>query len=104
MNNLNYLNEMIELLQNLLEDLKSLRDGNELNSEVLSKSPVLNGWSQTTRSTACLEGVVQEHPRLGKSKVILTSDLYYLDPEMRFARTLSRYYRLGKPAKFKGLR
>ncbi len=100
MNSQQYLNDMINKLQRLIEDLKMLRDGKGPVSETLDDSPALYDWNQTTRPAVCLEGFVQEHPRLGRNRLIITSDLYYLDPELQFARTLSRFYRLGNPVRF----
>lgn len=104
MNSQNYLNDMISKLHQLIDDLQSLREGKQPAPEILDYSPRLYDWNQTTRPAACLEGLVQEHPLLGRNRLIITSDLYYLDPEMRFARTLSRFYRLGKPARFRNQR
>ena len=101
MNSQQYLNDMINKLHQLIDDLKMLRDGKQPAPEILDDSPALYDWNQTTRPAACLEGLVQEHPLLGRYRLIITSDLYYLDPEMRFARTLSRFYRLGNPARFR---
>ncbi|WP_411507829.1 DUF6634 family protein [Brucella anthropi] len=101
MNSQNYLNDMISKLHQLIDDLKMLRDSKKPDHEILDDSPTLYDWNQTTRPAACLEGLVQEHPLLGRNRLIITSDLYYLDPEMRFARTLSRFYRLGNPARFR---
>lgn len=100
MNSQQYLNDMISKLNQLIDDLQSLREGKQPAPEILDNSPTLYDWNQTTRSAVCLEGFVQEHPRLGRNRLIITSDLYYLDPELQFARTLSRFYRLGNPARF----
>ena len=50
---------------------------------------LLNGLSLT--------GFVAGHPVLG-SKNIVTSPQWVLDPGLSWARTLSRFYRLGVPA------
>jgi hypothetical protein len=47
-------------------------------------------------SGLALTGFVAGHPRLG-AMAIVTSPLWVLDPELCWARTLSRFYRLGVP-------
>jgi hypothetical protein len=54
-------------------------------------------WSLAVRPTACLEGFVMDHPTLGTGRVT-TSELYYFDKKAGIARTLSRWYRLGRPS------
>jgi len=48
-------------------------------------------------SGLCLAGFAAGHPLLG-TKHIATSPVWVLDPGLRWARTLSRFYRLGVPA------
>ncbi|MFC0242636.1 DUF6634 family protein [Rhodopseudomonas telluris] len=44
-----------------------------------------------------LVGQVTDHPQLG-SRWIITSQLWFADPGGRWARTLSRFYNLARPA------
>lgn len=104
MNNPNYLAETISALDKLVNDLKVLRDGKQPDLNLLDNSPLLNEWVRTTRALPCLEGMVLEHPKLGSRRLITTSELFYVDPQLHFARTYSRFYRLGKPAPVRGLR
>lgn len=50
------------------------------------------------RSSCCLAGEVSGHPQLHGS--ITTSALIVLDPGLTWARTMSRFYRLGSPFRF----
>ncbi|CAB4325369.1 MULTISPECIES: DUF6634 family protein [Brucella] len=104
MSNLNYLTETIITLEKLVNDLKFLRAGKQPDLNLLDNSPLLNDWVRATRSLPCLEGMVLEHPKLGSRRLITTSELFYVDPQLHFARTYSRFYRLGKPAPVRGLR
>ena len=55
-------------------------------------------WTLARRAVPCLVGVASGHPRISDGKPLLSSELYYLDPERGFARTFSRWYRLGDQA------
>lgn len=67
--------------------------------EDLAAAPLLNDWQTILmRSSCCLAGEVSGHPRLHGS--ITTSALIVLDPALTWARTMSRFYRLGPPFRF----
>jgi hypothetical protein len=57
----------------------------------------LRDWRVHSIRSAALEGIVVGHPAL-RDGPVRTSTLFYCDKELTFARTLSRYYRLGRPA------
>lgn len=63
----------------------------------LDEAPRLDHWRLAHRSVPMLMGRVHGHPILGNHRQIHTSQLYAMDPEAGWARTPSRYYRLGKP-------
>jgi hypothetical protein len=63
----------------------------------LSQAPLLVDWRIVLDSRGlALTGFAAGHPRLGARRVV-TSQLWVLDPELCWARTLSRFYRLGVP-------
>ena len=63
----------------------------------LAKAPLLVDWRIVlTLSGLALTGFAAGHPQLG-ARAIVTSPLWVLDPELCWARTLSRFYRLGVP-------
>ena len=68
-------------------------------SNDLAVAPLLNDWQAILmRGSCCLAGEVSGHPRLQGS--ITTSALIVLDLDLTWARTISRFYRLGSPYRF----
>lgn len=67
-------------------------------SDDLAAAPLLDLWRPlaTLEGSVVLWGQVSGHPRLG-STTITTSRLIAFDPKAGWARTLSRWYRLGQP-------
>ncbi|MGQ2908439.1 MAG: DUF6634 family protein [Aliihoeflea sp.] len=88
-----------ERLSALAADLRAIAHG-QLPEEFLAGSaPTLDWWSPAVRPSVCLEGLVSGHPVLvGQDRAIRTSELWHLDQEAGWARTYSRWYRLGQPA------
>ncbi|WP_408735169.1 DUF6634 family protein [Muricoccus aerilatus] len=60
----------------------------------LHAAPVVDHWQWSSRTMRTVVGTVQGHPRLPDGPV-LTTELWAVDLERRWARTLSRYYVLG---------
>ena len=82
-------------LQRLANDLIMLEEGI---IPVDSKAPILDNWIRASRTVTCLAGEVTDHPLLtGKQRRIITSDVWVMAEELGCARTLSRWYRLGRP-------
>ncbi|MDC9824841.1 hypothetical protein PRN20_13985 [Devosia sp. ZB163] len=63
----------------------------------LEEAPSLNGWSPVMRPVGGLSGYVEGHPLLGCRHVV-TSEVFAIDAERGWARTFSRFYRLGDAA------
>ncbi|MGI6852056.1 DUF6634 family protein [Mesorhizobium sp. 1B3] len=62
-------------------------------------APILDFWSVGVRPAACLIGRAAGHPILcGQDREIITSDLVVISEELGWARTRSRWYRLGQKA------
>lgn len=62
------------------------------------EAPILEQWALTCRPAPCLTGLSTGHPRLvGADRSIITSDLQLLSSDQTWARTTSRWYRLGAP-------
>jgi len=65
---------------------------------VPEETPTLDDWFGVALETPALAGYSTGHPRLvGARRLITTSDLWLLSNDGRWARTLSRWYRLGEP-------
>lgn len=96
--NANRVSQEIDRLLRLAEDLRAIRDGSSPTARDLSDAPLLNNWSREVRPVPCLVGYVSDHPRLpGTGRPVMTSDLWVLAEHQGWARTLSRWYLLGRP-------
>jgi hypothetical protein len=85
-------------LRALADDLDRIAAGEAPTTADLAHAPLLVDWRlMLTWAGVGLVGFVAGHPLRG-SRTIATSPLWVLDPELRWARTLSRFYRLGVPA------
>jgi hypothetical protein len=95
MNNLPPYDGFEQRLSGLLDDLRELRADGSPCAERLRAAPRIERWSLGLLPTPCLLGTAFEHPLLGSGRRIHTSMLILIDPEAGWARTLSRFYRLG---------
>lgn len=83
------------LLKALADDIESISTGDEPSPELLATAPLLEDWRYSmTLIGVRLVGRVAGHPKL-IGGMIMTSPLWVVDPKLRWARTTSRYYRLG---------
>jgi hypothetical protein len=84
-------------LRRLAVDLDRIATAAAPTAAELAQAPLLVDWRIVLGLTGlALTGFAAGHPRLG-SRPIVTSQLWTLDPQLRWARTLSRFYRLGVP-------
>jgi len=91
-----------ERLAAALADLERLRSGWVPGEADLAGAPVLGGWqtaAQESEPMPFLVGTLRSgHPHIPAGKVIATSSLVALDAKTHlWARTISRFYRLGRP-------
>jgi hypothetical protein len=86
--------ETARLVHDLSADLRRMERGDGLTDEELARAPLLVDWSLAYRFELAMAGRVEGHPVLTDGPVT-TSGLYLLDENGGFARTLSRFYRLG---------
>ena len=88
---------LLERLKSLVTDMEAVRAGTtppSLNED----APLLDDWrnTETYRPVWCLTGRSSGHPLLpGAGRMIMTSELHLIARDGRFARTASRWYRLG---------
>jgi len=86
-------------LSSLAADMEALRRGSFPESLADAEAPILEHWGMACRPIPCLVGHSFGHPRLiGSGRPIMTSDLWLMSADQSWARTLSRWYRLGRPA------
>ncbi|MCG6114073.1 MAG: hypothetical protein MEQ84_02645 [Mesorhizobium sp.] len=85
-------------LTSLLSDMARVGRGIRV-EELAREAPVLDRWAHGQRPASCLVGVSTGHPGLpGNGRAIVTSDLVLMSEDGSWARTRSRWYRLGRPA------
>lgn len=89
--------QVLRRLKALVADLEAVQSGRS--GTVLPKAaPLLNQWDFAERAAIYLVGQSNDHPLFpGVGRQIATSDLWLLSTDRRWARTLSRWYRLGEP-------
>ena len=90
-------------LKALVADLKKLASGWRPDAATLAAAPTIEDWyadHYPGTQDVCLVGKVTGHPVLG-DQIITTSPMVAIDPQYQWARSHSRFYRLGKRAQFK---
>ncbi|TPK81160.1 DUF6634 family protein [Mesorhizobium sp. B2-4-17] len=88
----------------LAADLERVRRGAPPEAMADEEAPILDRWILAQRIVPSLAGLSTGHPKLGgANRLIGTSDLWLLSEDRTWARTLSRWYRLGRPAEQSGL-
>lgn len=85
---------IIAKLEALAMDLKRISEGSGPTLDELENAPLLDFYAMTERPMYCLKGQVYGHPILGDGQ-IYTSQIFALNTPQRWARTLTRWYRLG---------
>lgn len=88
----------LDRLKCLVEDMEKIAVGVEPGQIVTGrKTPTLNNWAAATRNVCVLTGVASGHPLLpGDDRSIVTSSLWLIAVDGSWARTRSRWYRLGE--------
>ena len=82
-------------LETLLSDLRHLAAGNVPAERNLQAAPLLEDWRVTPIPAAALTGVVDGHPDIGDGRAAVTTLLTVFAPDLGWARTETRLYRLG---------
>lgn len=94
----------MERIMALAADMDRIHRGLPPEAMAGDEVPILDRWVLTKRMVPCLAGLSTGHPQLpGENRLIGTSDLWMLSVDGNWARTLSRWYRLGRPAGQPGL-
>jgi hypothetical protein len=82
----------------LAEDLSRVHQGLGPSPADLSDAPVITNWAVGMDLVPVLYGSVVGHPVIGDGHRVLTSPLWLFDPVTGWARTQSRFNRLGRSA------
>jgi len=91
-------------LHALGDDCERLRLGRGVPTRLLDKAPLLQDWVPvSTPEGLKLIGYATGHPVHG-NRMVMTTPLWWADPDGNWARSLSRFYRLGPPADAKDVR
>lgn len=91
-------------LTSLVADMERILAGTLPETIVTEAPPILDRWVLGSRVVPCLVGLSTGHPELvGHNRMISTSDVWLLSDDMAWARTASRWYRLGRPREHFGL-
>lgn len=94
----------LERLAALIADMERIHRGVSPQAMAGDHAPLLDRWVLAKRGAPCLAGLSTGHPELvGENRPIATSELWLLSKDRTWARTLSRWYRLGRPAGRSGL-
>ncbi|WMT73347.1 DUF6634 family protein [Bradyrhizobium sp. Ash2021] len=90
--------DLARRLRALADDCDRLEFGRPVSPLLLQASPLLEGWVPAmTPEGVQLVGHASGHPIHG-DRMVMTTALWWADPDGTWVRTLSRFYRLGRPA------
>ena len=81
-------------LEQLARDLRAIAQGTSPTPADLDAAPVVDQWRWSSRTMRTVIGTLHGHPRLADGPVH-TTEVWAVDVERRWARTLSRFYVLG---------
>lgn len=86
--------ELITTYRRLADDLERVgRDG----PESIAPEVSISDWMIAKRAVPILLGTVLGHPTVGDGRPAATTEIVYWDEHWQLARTLTRWYRLGRP-------
>lgn len=91
--------DLVHQLRALADDASRLQHSRSPSPALLKQAPLIEDFviAQTPHGLQLI-GHVSGHPLLG-DRAVATSPLWFADPEGIWVRTLSRFYRLGTPAR-----
>jgi hypothetical protein len=90
--------DLARRLRALADDCDRLERSRTVSPLLLRSAPLLKDWMPAmTPAGLHLIGNASGHPVHGNRRV-MTTQLWFADPDGNWIRTLSRFYRLGPPA------
>lgn len=96
------LQKRLRAYRSITRDLERVVRGDGPSEADLANAPMLDLWGFVASQDVCLYGYVTDHPTCGPGP-ITSSTLCILDPLGGWARTYSRWYRLGSRLEDMGL-
>ncbi|WP_442754270.1 DUF6634 family protein [Methylocystis sp. JAN1] len=89
--------DLIIRTRSLSDDLaRILADGGPSDADLVD-APFLDRFVVVPRMRPALAGIATGHPILGDRRIV-SSELFAIDCDAGWARTFSRFYRIGRPA------
>jgi hypothetical protein len=85
---------LVEALRKLADDLDRVGQRQWPPDQMVDISEYFLG----RRAVPCLIGRASGHPSIRDGNPMFTSELFYMDVKRGYARSFSRWYRLGLPA------
>jgi hypothetical protein len=87
----------IRRLRGLVHALEDIRRGRHPDKAALTFFPKITSWRTIPRPDPCLTGVMFNHPTIADGRQGVTTGLWVLAPALGYARTVTRFYALGRP-------
>ncbi|WLA74077.1 hypothetical protein QIH77_02235 [Bradyrhizobium diazoefficiens] len=89
--------DLSQRLHIVADDCERLRLDRGVPARLLKKAPLLKDWVPVSAPEGlCLIGYATGHPVHGDC-MVMTTPLWWADPDGKWARSLSPFYRLGSP-------
>jgi hypothetical protein len=87
----------IHRLRGLVQALVEIRRGRHPDKDTLAACPKIHSWRAIPRPDPCLTGTMFNHPTIADGRQGITTGLWVLAPALGYARTVTRFYALGRP-------
>ena len=86
----------IHRLRGLVQALADIRRGHHPGKAALASFPKIQNWQAIPRPDPCLTGTMFNHPTIADGRQGITTGLWVLAPAFGYARTVTRFYPLGR--------
>lgn len=86
--------EMIEIYRRLVDDLEQVA---KHGPDSIAPAVSISDWIVAKRAVPVLVGTVLGHPRVEDGKAAASTEIVFWDEHWQLARTVTRWYRLGRP-------
>ena len=87
----------IHRLRGLVQALDDIRRGLHPDKAALAACPKIHSWRAIPRPDPCLTGLMFNHPTIADGRQGITTGLWVHAPALGYARTVTRFYALGRP-------